>query len=550
MWNNENSKNYPFIKNRYYPGKLLHAGDFVKEQEYGNRKLEFINRKFHGCGIIEGLWVHPAKTGALKIKAGSALDRQGRIILLPQDTEVDTGAIEGLTENGEQDFVLGIRYAEKTAEKERSFLGKEETYQAARVEETYGLKAYPWSEWQRLNAGVGKRAAGLTEERVLYENGEVRLTMKVPKVVPADSIFRIRIQVQALNGKHVNIGWRGMAKLRGAYFSATGQPFQILEGKETLLAGNLCRDWEICTEEGRRLPLTLELSHLDIMPEDSGQTRSETFQFYIEAAVNYDAAVRKHLWEETENDRLPIAEETDGNQPEGEDWLPLAHLRMQKSESDAKPVFLLQKDSNVRFFALHPGEQELLRRVSEENGIVDIRWRGLLKSRTPGSLQPEYPQPYPPEPMPTKPVIPLPPPPETGLTQERVRELIEEDREKRVRRGIAVISIPRHYRSGQVLLSEEISHGFPGEEVFLWCGRVHEEHQYAYWDRSRMKYHVVSGPEKLFREKRQRGWGIEQQALRQNVEAGTFRIALTLYKGGRRDRSEEVAISWIAVRTI
>ncbi len=83
MENDKNKSNVPFVKSSYYPGKLLHASDFIREQEYGNRKLEFINRKFHGWGIIEGLEIRIGKDGSLHLMQGSAIDPCGRIIVVP-----------------------------------------------------------------------------------------------------------------------------------------------------------------------------------------------------------------------------------------------------------------------------------------------------------------------------------------------------------------------------------------------------------------------------------------------------------------------------------
>ena len=129
-----------------------------------------------------------------------------------------------------------------------------------------------------------------------------------------------------------------------------------------------------------------------------------------------------------------------------------------------------------------------------------------------------------------------------------MKELLVADRKEHVRRGVAVIPIPKRYKRGRVLYSEEISHGFPGEEVLLWCGRVWEEHNYAYWERDKTKYSVIHGAENLFPKQNGSGWRISEQALYQDVDKGTFQIAITLLKGRRRNREKEVAISWVACR--
>lgn len=542
MEKEKNNLNCQFIKNQYYPGKLLHATDFVNEQEYGNRKIEFLNRQFFGCGIIEGLNVNTGKDGQLILKAGSALDGQGRILLVPEDTQVAARQLEGLEgidQEDNRDFVLGILYAEKEAGKERSFLSKEEVYAVARVAESYTLKAYPWSEWCRLREEREKATGSLTQERILYEDEDIRLTVKAPRIVPSDSLFAVRIQAQVLNPSGVNIGWRGRARLQGAWFPHTGGPSLTLESKQGVLKGNYTREWEVCTEQGRNLPLTLELEAMDITVAGRSVEQTETCQFRIEAMADYEAAVRE----------MDMLTDTVQSVAVEEDWIPLAHLRVEKG-SEGGDILHLHRDSEVRIRTVNPGREAAIRRMIQENGIVDIRWRELLSDVRPMPPEPGPIRPQPPEPGPIEPGPIEPGPPGRLITEEQLRELLEKDRESRIRRGITVIPIPKRYRRGQVLYSEEIQHGFPREEVFLWCARVQEERNYAYWNRSKMQYSLFSGQENLFAEGReQRGWGIEKQALRQDVEKGTFRIGITLDKRGRR-KQEEVAISWIAIRSI
>lgn len=527
----QNRSQSPFIKNHYYPGKLLHASDFIREQEYGNSKLEFINRQFHGCGIIEGMEVQTKKDGALHITAGSAIDPSGRILVVPENVDIRPEELEGIQERAGQDFILGIKYAEKTSEQERSFLSREEPYRTARVEETFVLKAYSEYEWEQLKESIGKAEGALTEEKILFRSEEVKLTLQAPRVVPADSIFRCRLHVQVLRGNNINIGWRGVMKLQGAYFTASGRPFQVLDETSAEISGGFCREWELCTEEARKLPITLELGNLEILLGGTGAQKAETCQLYIETTGFYEEAARKYLCEDTHN--LRESEGTAGKRGQTEDWLPLTHLRSVGTESTGKR-YVVSEDHHVRLTAVHPRETELIRRAAEENGILDIRWRGLMrKMRQESGSQYE-----------------VRPQPETVPRQDLPQAEPGTQPLQHIHRGVAIVSVPKRYRKGRVLLSEEISHGFPGEEVFLWCGRVYEEPNYAYWEHRETQYSVLQGAEGLFPDSWDSGWEIEKQAVRQDVDEGTFQIALTLSKGRRRRRCREVAISWIAFRII
>lgn len=559
--------NTAFVKNHYYPGKLLCASDFLREQEYGNGKLEFINRKFHGCGIVEGLEVRPGEDGILYISEGSAIDLRGRILIVPRETAVNVRRLEGLPATPGQDFILGIRYAERTSEEEASYLEPGKPYRGAKIEEAFALRAYTWDEWRNLRIYDGG-VKPLTEERLLYQDENVSLVVMTPRAVPSDSIFKCRIQARVRHGENASIGWQCTARLQGAFFAESGKHVRQLEGEETVFSGSVMREWEICTEENRRLPVTLELMHLKVRSGDSDIKEPGTFQLQIGTASSYEDIVRKYQGQRENAECEKAAHgQIVHNEPEcGEkaaealadegltreaDWIPLAYIKA--SGSGANDGYAVSGDQDVRFMAFCPVREQAYRLEAERNGIVDIRWRGLLKALLPQPSFPPYePQPSPPLPQPGPDPLPLPVQP--GLSREQVQELareqIEEKREQCIRRGIAVIPVPRHYRRGRTLFSEEIAHGFPGEEVFLWCGRVLEGKNYAYWSRDKMRYFVLNGAEGLFPDSGDSGWKIDKQAVKQNVEEGTFQIALTLSKGRRRGRDREVAISWIAVKTI
>lgn len=552
-----------FIKNNYYSGKLLRASDFIREQEYVNKKLAFINRSFHGRGIIEGLDVRMKEDGTLHISEGSALDSYGRILIVPEETTINVSKLEGLPEMSGHDFILGIQYAERTTEEEISYLEPEKPYRGAKIEESFVLKAYTREDWKNLKASEDESIKTLTEETVLFQDGNVGIVLLTPKAVPADSVFRCRIQARVLHGDSVGIRWQCTASLQGAFFAESGQAAQILKGEGTVFSGSVMREWEICTEENRKYPITLELTQFEIISGNFGKRELETCRVGIGTAPSYEDIVKKYLWQEP---RTP-------GQEAG--WLPLAYIKAsgekKGEQKEERVVFEVSKEQDVRLRAFRPVWERLYRQEAESNGIVDIRWRGLLKvlwqTKPPTWFPEPLPKPYGPQPQPCE---PFPSQPQQELltqqvrelvqeqlpkqiqsqVQELVREQIEEKREMYIRRGVTVIPVPRHYRKGRTLLSEEIAHGFPGEEVFLWCGRVFEEKNYAYWSRDKMRYSVLCGDEELFSNPDDSGWTINKRAIRQNVEDGTFQVALTLSGSRRRNRSREVAILWIAVKTI
>lgn len=515
MERQENKEGYSFVRNNYYPGKLLRAGDFVREQEYGNAKMEFVNRKLHGSGIIEGLEVRMEDDGALCIAAGSAIDIQGRILLVPEDIRIDVKQLDGLDTKEKNDFVLGIRYDEEQVEKEQSILDEKESSKAARIKESYALKAYSIKEWEWMKA-EDYMANLLAEERILYQDAQLKLSLRFPMMVPADSIFKIRMEAKVLGEERISIGWHGTMKLQGAFFLSSGKSLLESEQTLTLVSGSLYREWEICTEDYRKQSVVMELSRLEIFRQGAEPVTAEAYQTYIEAVEEYEDSARQYLQKKKKREQKA-------------DWVPLARLKF-VVDGSGNGIFLLSEEPQIRRYVTQTAESKNIRRALEENGIIDIRWRNLLQ-RVPFLPRP-MPQPISPVPEPSKLPEPLP----------------WQADESRIHRGITVISIPRRYRRGDTLFSEEIVHGFPGEEVFLWLDRIYEEINYAYWERDRTKFAAVHGSDELFPDGWDSGWKIQKQAVRQNIEAGTFQIALVLSGGRRRNRSKEVAVSWTAVR--
>ncbi|MCM1119710.1 MAG: hypothetical protein NC543_10160 [bacterium] len=527
MDNEKNASKYSYIRSAYYSGKLLRASDFTTDQEYGNSKLEYINRKFHGWGIVEGLQVQTTPEGDLRLLHGSAIDPRGRILEALVDRQVEVGEIEGLGPQTSREFILGMHYTERIIETELAVLEEEKISRPVRIAETYALRAYEEAQLRELKAGMTVMEEALTEEKLLYDSGSVTLTLRVPRVVPRDSFFRVCIQARAVQDAEVRIGWRGMAKLQGAVFAQTGEPVMALEEEQAMCSGSLQREWDICTEENRKLPVLLELAHLEVITEQAEAVELPTCQFCIETAAAFEQAVKKYLRERSQW------------QPQ-EDWVPLARLKLSEGSRPGQYAFTMLKENGVRCGVTRPGEEETLRKIAEENGILDVRWRSLMSYMR--SPQPPFPSPPPAQSSPGPLTLPDP-----QAVERQLRELLSEERENRIHRGVAVIPLPRRCRRGSVILSDRILHGFPGEEVLLWCGRVLEEQYYVYWKRGGRQYRILSGAEGMFPEERDCRH-VRQYAFLQDVEEGSFQIALRLDRKNRRSRSREVAVSWTAVR--
>lgn len=100
--------NKPFLRNHFFPGRLLTAKDFELEQTYFREKLKLHNRSLHGFGIVSGLEVSQ-RQDKLIVTPGLAIDCEGNEILVPEPTGQPLPEIlDGVTT-----IYLSVRYSEK-----------------------------------------------------------------------------------------------------------------------------------------------------------------------------------------------------------------------------------------------------------------------------------------------------------------------------------------------------------------------------------------------------------------------------------------------------
>lgn len=110
----------PFIRNRYFQGKLLTAEDFLQEQQYMNDKRRLMNRWAAGAGIVAGLEVIKVDDYSISLEMGLALDYTGREIMVDTPVIRKLSALEGYEEatmeEGNESLYLCIGYGEEALE--------------------------------------------------------------------------------------------------------------------------------------------------------------------------------------------------------------------------------------------------------------------------------------------------------------------------------------------------------------------------------------------------------------------------------------------------
>ena len=136
-----NSKLYPFERNRYYAGKMLTSADFQAEQTYFNNKRRFLNSVMFGSGIVCGLGVFSLDDLSILVESGVAIDGMGREIVIDSSVVKKLSAIDGFDELRSNYASLCLSYEEKEVHTVYSVnqTNTDKDYEYNRITEGYRL---------------------------------------------------------------------------------------------------------------------------------------------------------------------------------------------------------------------------------------------------------------------------------------------------------------------------------------------------------------------------------------------------------------------------
>lgn len=193
----DNKQLLPFVRNRYYVGKLLTSADFKTEQTYFNNKRRFLNKMLSGSGIICGLGVYSLDDQSIMVESGAAIDSMGRELVLENSMVRKLSAIEGF-ETLESDRVcLCLGYDEEATHPVYA-VGRREQ------EETYELNSIrEQAKFFLLDADKVQDQAQAESEFLskvpLYSDADYYVEMAVPAAVSCGQRVKLTIVAEKLS---------------------------------------------------------------------------------------------------------------------------------------------------------------------------------------------------------------------------------------------------------------------------------------------------------------------------------------------------------------
>jgi hypothetical protein len=193
----KNMKYDHFERNRYFLGKLLSVSDFETEQRYFNDKRRWMNRLFHGAGIVCGLSVSQVDGETLSVDPGAALDCAGREILIPAGAVYTLSSLDGYTPNPlHHTLYLCLEYSETEADPIHSL-------SAATGQTTESLECNKYAEGFRLYLTEERPAPGadrlLRHNLLIYEDQDLRVTQSMNRFLRSGRGNRLTVAVEKLS---------------------------------------------------------------------------------------------------------------------------------------------------------------------------------------------------------------------------------------------------------------------------------------------------------------------------------------------------------------
>lgn len=205
----------PFVRNRYFYGKLLSVEDFETEQRYMNDKRRFLNRSLYGSGVVCGMQVVELDGMTISLEKGLALDFSGREIIVPTPVIKQLSAIDGFPAAGEQDadrrdLYLCIAYDEQPEQPVYNITETESQREYNKYTEGYRLFLTA-EQPDRISSGV---TALFEETRQIYDGDGIQIYQTVPKYIKSGETAEITVTLEK-TGQSNNVVFSYRMQLSG-----------------------------------------------------------------------------------------------------------------------------------------------------------------------------------------------------------------------------------------------------------------------------------------------------------------------------------------------
>lgn len=189
---------YPFEKNRFFPQKRMRAVDFQREQAFFDGKAAFLSHWLLGTGVAVGLGVQRVDGDSLLVEPGFSVDPQGRLVIVDEPALRRLRTLEGFGDLAEDTAVLWLAFGEE--DREPVFVPGVDGQIFAAAQETFRFFLTSGAELPPSEA-----EAALFSRCVLFADDEVRVTQRIPKVLSGTRPTWLGLEVLCLSPEPVEV---------------------------------------------------------------------------------------------------------------------------------------------------------------------------------------------------------------------------------------------------------------------------------------------------------------------------------------------------------
>ncbi|MCR4908751.1 MAG: hypothetical protein K5985_07955 [Lachnospiraceae bacterium] len=421
------SQEYPFERNRYYPGKMLTSVDFQAEQNYYINKSRFLNGMMYGSGIVCGFGVYSLDDQSILIESGVGLDGRGREIILDSSVVKKLSAIEGFEELSGDKACLKIRYQEKDVHSVYAVGHTEgdKEYEYNRISEGYELFL---TDPDDTDSAYDFESEFLTRE-VLFESENFVGEVQMPATVCKGRNVKIVLEIKKKTAADVELSCRGILEI--PVFLTPGGEHEMEINIEDLRLNEgetFKKDYWVSVMES-------ELEETDVILR-SGSAAAFEDGAAIGASANFTIKVRlSHAGPlelvSRETGKINLEMRTQGAMG---DAIALADIRMVRTEG----AYIIEdiREADIKHYVISPA-QELTRNQYISYYVKDVELKD--RKETQGRALPE-------------------------ARIERNREF------ENIATGTLEIPLGRNAREGDIRYSGEIAHGLGKGNVYVEVG--------------------------------------------------------------------------------
>lgn len=227
---------YPFSKNRYFPHKRMRAADFIRDQEYAEKKLAFLSRLDFGTGVALGLEAQRIDGDSLLVSPGFAVDGYGRWLIVDEPAICRVRTLPGFDALHGETAILWLNYQEELTEPMFVPGEREEVREYAVARERYSFRL---TDMRALPGAAGDQT--LFSDVVLFEDADLRIRQVIPRILPAQGLVQLKLIIESFCPERLEIGLRYFPELPGWRPANSDRPLCLdqtlrLDKGETVLA--------------------------------------------------------------------------------------------------------------------------------------------------------------------------------------------------------------------------------------------------------------------------------------------------------------------------